>query len=111
MTIIVNLKIRILSFYCRTRLKAACWLLFPLEANVIDFGNPISNAHIWPRVEFAKIQQPQPQIINVALASPRKSTQSRSIALQGAELWPFKEGNRLRNFSKFGKNYSSVFKH
>ena len=35
----------------------------------------------------------------------------RSIAPQGAELWPFKEGYRLLNFSKIGENRSSVFKH
>ena len=35
----------------------------------------------------------------------------RSIAPQGAELWPFKEGYRLLNFSKIGDNCSSVFKH
>ena len=35
----------------------------------------------------------------------------RSIAPQGAELWPFKEGYRLLNFSKMGENCSSVFKH
>ena len=37
----------------------------------------------------------------------------RSIAPQGAKLWLFKvkEGNPLRNFSKFGENCLPVFKH
>ena len=45
------------------------------------------------------------------ICQPQKKDPCRSIAPQGAVLWPFKEGNFLRNFSKFGGNCSSVFKH
>ena len=35
---------------------------------------------------------------------------SRSIAPLGAKLWPFKEGKSQRNFAKFDRYYSSMFK-
>ena len=68
------------------------------DANVTDFVTTFSNAHKsgW---EWTFEALPVPKII------------SRSIAPQGTELWPFKEGYRLLNFSRIGEDRSSVFKH
>merc|ERR1711911_388534 len=78
------------------------------DAKVANFVNPFSNAHFSGLSGvFQKFKSPRSSVWHW-LAIEKGS---RSIAPQGAKLWPFKEGNRLRNFSKFSENRSSVFKH
>ena len=79
-----------------------------IDANVTDFVTTFSNAHK-SGLEWTFEAVPVPKIISWALASHKKGP--RSIAPQGAKLWPFKEGYRLLNFSRIGENRSSVFKH
>ena len=72
-----------------------------IDANVTDFVNPFSNAHIsgleW---SFAKIQKPQ--IISLALASHRKRTQvnctSGSWAMAVQRGYPSKKNEKNLDF-------------